>query len=307
MQKVKPYLLLILVMMIWGFNVPLIKILVTAFEPVTITAFRIFTASLVVFLILWKMGKVHWPAIYHWKFILGGGLFNVFFHHLFLGLGAAGTSAVHTGIILGLGPILTALMAVLIFRRGISVIRVLGFITGTAGVLVTVLGGGAGLSGFVIGDLYIFLSISAQAFSFILVSRAARDMDPLLLTGYMQLFGSFGLFIASFFMEPAGLPSLRNVNMMMVVVFILSAVGATAIGHLVYNNTITKIGPAEAAIFLNLNTFFSIVGSAVILGEPIYYYHWLGLLLIVPGVLMGSGALEELIRKRRRTANHAVK
>lgn len=307
MQKVKPYLLLILVMMIWGFNVPLIKILVTAFEPVTITAFRIFTASLVVFLILWKMGKVHWPAIYHWKFILGGGLFNVFFHHLFLGLGAAGTSAVHTGIILGLGPILTALMAVLIFRRGISVIRVLGFITGTAGVLVTVLGGGAGLSGFVIGDLYIFLSISAQAFSFILVSRAARDMDPLLLTGYMQLFGSFGLFIASFFMEPAGLSSLRNVNMMMVVVFILSAVGATAIGHLVYNNTITKIGPAEAAIFLNLNTFFSIVGSAVILGEPIYYYHWLGLLLIVPGVLMGSGALEELIRKRRRTANHAVK
>lgn len=307
MQKVKPYLLLILVMMIWGFNVPLIKILVTAFEPVTITAFRIFTASLVVFLILWKMGKVHWPAIYHWKFILGGGLFNVFFHHLFLGLGAAETSAVHTGIILGLGPILTALMAVLIFRRGISVIRVLGFITGTAGVLVTVLGGGAGLSGFVIGDLYIFLSISAQAFSFILVSRAARDMDPLLLTGYMQLFGSFGLFIASFFMEPAGLPSLRNVNMTMVVVFILSAVGATAIGHLVYNNTITKIGPAEAAIFLNLNTFFSIVGSAVILGEPIYYYHWLGLLLIVPGVLMGSGALEELIRKRRRTANHAVK
>ncbi|OXS76776.1 hypothetical protein B1B05_13715 [Domibacillus enclensis] len=294
-------------MMIWGFNVPLIKILVTAFEPVTITAFRIFTASLVVFLILWKMGKVHWPAIYHWKFILGGGLFNVFFHHLFLGLGAAGTSAVHTGIILGLGPILTALMAVLIFRRGISVIRVLGFITGTAGVLVTVLGGGAGLSGFVIGDLYIFLSISAQAFSFILVSRAARDMDPLLLTGYMQLFGSFGLLIASFFMEPAGLSSLRNVNMMMVVVFILSAVGATAIGHLVYNNTITKIGPAEAAIFLNLNTFFSIVGSAVILGEPIYYYHWLGLLLIVPGVLMGSGALEELIRKRRRTANHAAK
>ena len=300
MQKLKPYMLLIMVMMIWGFNVPLIKILVSTFEPVTITAFRIFTASLVVFLILGKMGKVHWPAIYHWKFILGGGLFNVFFHHLFLGLGAAGTSAVHTGIILGLGPILTAVLSIVFFRRGLSFLRVLGFVTGTAGVLVTVLGGGGGLSGFVLGDLYIFLSISAQAFSFILVSRAGRDMDPLLLTGYMQLFGSFGLFIASMFMEPAGLSSLQHINLTMVIVFLLSAVGATAIGHLVYNNTITKIGPAEAAIFLNLNTFFSIVGSAVILGEPIYYYHWLGLLLIVPGVLMGSGALEEIVRKRRR-------
>ncbi len=287
-------------MMIWGFNVPLIKILVSTFEPVTITAFRIFTASLVIFLILGKMGKVHWPAVYHWKYILGGGLFNVFFHHLFLGLGAAGTSAVHMGIILGLGPILTALMSVVFFRRGLSLLRVLGFVTGTAGVLVTVLGGGAGLSGFVLGDLYIFLSISAQAFSFILVSRAARDMDPLLLTGYMQLFGSFGLFLASLITEPAGLASLENINVYMVIVFMLSAVGATAIGHLVYNNTITKIGPAEAAIFLNLSTFFSLVGSAVILGEPIYYYHWLGLLLIVPGVLMGSGALEEMIRKRRQ-------
>ncbi|WP_046175959.1 DMT family transporter [Domibacillus indicus] len=301
MQRIKPYILLIFVMMIWGFNVPLIKMLVGTFEPVTITAFRIFIASLVVFLILGRMGKVHWPAIYHWKFILGGGLFNVFFHHLFLGLGAAGTSAVHTGIILGLGPILTAIMSVIFFRRGLSFLRVLGIATGTAGVLVTVLGGGGGVSGFVLGDLYIFLSITAQAFSFILVSRAGRDMDPLLLTGYMQLFGSLGLLVTSFLLEPAGLASLANVNVTMIVVFLLSAVGATAVGHLVYNNTITKIGPAEAAIFLNLNTFFSIVGSAVILGEPIYYYHWLGLLLIVPGVLMGSGALEEMIRKRRKS------
>ncbi|MCI2253718.1 DMT family transporter [Domibacillus sp. PGB-M46] len=300
MQKIKPYLLLILVMMIWGFNVPLIKILVSTVEPVTITALRIFTASLVVFIILTKMGKVHWPAIYHWKYILGGGLFNVFFHHLFLGLGAAGTSSVHTGIILGLGPILTAFMSVLFFQRGLSAVRVLGFLTGTAGVLVTVLGGGAGLGGFVLGDLFIFFSITAQAFSFILVSRAARDIDPLLLTGYMQLFGSLGLFMTSFLLEPNGLASLQNVHFQTVIVFLVSAVGATAVGHLVYNNTITKIGPAEAAIFLNLNTFFSIVGSAVILGEPIYYYHWLGLLLIVPGVLMGSGALEEMIRRRRR-------
>lgn len=300
MQKFKPYLLLILVMMIWGFNVPLIKILVTTFEPVTITSFRIFTASAVVFIILSKMGKVHWPAIYHWKFIIGGGLFNVFFHHLFLGLGAAGTSAVHTGIILGLGPILTAIMSILFFRRGLSVIRALGFIAGTAGVVVTVTGGGEGAGGLVIGDLYIFLSIVAQALSFIIISRAARDMDPLLLTGYMQLIGSAGLFITSLVMEPDGLASLVHVSWQSGFAFFASAIGATAIGHLIYNNTIYKIGPAEAAIFLNLNTFFSLVGSAVILGEPIYYYHWLGLLLIVPGVVMGSGALEEMIRRRRQ-------
>ncbi len=145
------------------------------------------------------------------------------------------------------------------------------------------LGGGGGLSGMTLGDLFIFISIVAQAFSFIIVSRAAREIDILPLTGYMQLFGSVGLFAASFIMEPDGLPSLQNGNLSLLGVFLLSAVVATAIGHLVYNKTITKIGPSESAIFLNLNTFFSIAASAIILSEPIYYYHWLGLLLIVPG------------------------
>ncbi|OMP66486.1 DMT family transporter [Domibacillus epiphyticus] len=300
MQNFRPYIILVFTMMIWGFNVPLIKILVSTFEPVTITSLRIFTASLVIFLILGFMGKVHLPKKTHWKYILGGGLFNVFFHHLFLGLGAAGTSAVHTGIILGLGPILTAIMSILFLKSGISFLRIFGFFIGTAGVLVTVLGGGSGLSGMALGDLYIFISIATQAFSFIIVSRAAREMDPLLLTGYMQLFGSLGIFLASLMMEPDGLASLQNGSLTALGVFLLSACGATAIGHLVYNNTITKIGPSESAIFLNLNTFFSIVGSAVLLNEPIYYYHWLGLFLIVPGVLMGSGALEDIIRKRAR-------
>jgi drug/metabolite transporter (DMT)-like permease len=300
LQNFRPYIILACVMMTWGFNVPLIKILVSTFEPVTITAFRIFTASLVIFLVLGIMGSVHLPKKKQWKYIIGGSLFNVLLHHLFLALGAVGTSAVHIGIILGLSPILTAIMSMLFLRSGISILRIIGFLTGTAGVAVTVLGGGDGISGMALGDLYIFISVSVQAFSFIIVSRAARDMDPLLLTGYMQLFGSAGLFAASFILEPDGLSSLQHGNLSSLGIFLLSAVVATAIGHLVYNNTITKIGPSESAIFLNLNTFFSIVASAVILNEPIYYYHWLGLLLIVPGVLMGSGALEDMIRKRAR-------
>ena len=52
MSKPLTYTLLFFVMMIWGFNVIAIKVLVENFAPVTITAFRILLAGIVVMLIL---------------------------------------------------------------------------------------------------------------------------------------------------------------------------------------------------------------------------------------------------------------
>ncbi|HZG71179.1 MAG TPA: EamA family transporter, partial [Chondromyces sp.] len=62
-----------------------------------------------------------------------------------------------------------------------------------------------------------------------------------------------------------------------------------------------KAGAAETSIFINLSTFFSLIGAAIFLGEPIYASHFIGLLFIVSGVILGSGSLEELLLKNRRT------
>ena len=52
MRKGYLYVLLLLLMFIWGLNVIAIKVLVEHFPPVTITSFRILTAGLVVFTVL---------------------------------------------------------------------------------------------------------------------------------------------------------------------------------------------------------------------------------------------------------------
>jgi drug/metabolite transporter (DMT)-like permease len=167
----------------------------------------------------------------------------------------------------------------------------------------TVLGGGEGFSGISIGDLYIFISILAQALSFILISKAAKTMDPRLLTGYMFVLGSSILFFIGLWQEPGGVSFLANGSVFIWMVFLGSSVGATAIGHMVYNYTVGMVGPAETSIFLNLNTFFALIGAVLFLNELITSYHLLGLLFIVIGVLFGSGALEEIIIKRKAKRN----
>ncbi|MFY4776382.1 DMT family transporter [Metabacillus sp. RGM 3146] len=301
MKNNKIYLILIAVMLIWGFNVSFIKIIVGSFMPVTMTSFRIFTAGVTVLIILAFIKRLRKPTLQEIKFIIFGGLLNVVGHHYFLSTGLTKTTAANGGLILGLGPMLTAILSIIFLNKKLTLIRLSGFVLGLIGVSFTVLAGGKGIGSINFGDLDIFLSIFSQASSFIIVSKAAKVMDPRLLTGYMLLFGSFILFGISLITEPNGLMSMTNGSPSVWASFFGSAVLATAFGHMIYNSVIGKAGAAEASIFMNLSTFFALLGSALFLGENILPSHFIGLLLIVAGVLFGSGAFEEMrLRQKRR-------
>jgi len=294
------YLIVIFVMLMWGMNVSALKVIVENFMPITITAFRIFTAGLVVFIILAFTKIVRLPKNKEWFYIAGGALFSVVLHHYFLASGLTMTSAANTGLILGMGPVLTVIFATLILKRKPSKLQITGFILGFIGVSFTVLSGSGGINSVNLGDFYILLSILSQALSFIVIKQAADMMDPRLFTGYMLLFGSIILFLISLWTEPGGLASLSNVDGTVWLVFLFSAVIATGVGHMAYNYAINQLGPAETSIFLNLNTFFSILGAAIFLNEAILFSHFIGLVFIVSGVIFGSGGLEAWMLERKR-------
>ncbi|WP_312857716.1 DMT family transporter [Bacillus haikouensis] len=300
LKKWQTYLVLVFIMMIWGFNVPALKTLVTEFTPVTITSLRIFTAGITVFIILGIMKKVRRPTRRESIFIIGGGLLNVVSHHYFLSVGLTQTTSTNGGLILGTGPLLTALLASILLRNRPTVIKVIGFVLGGIGVSIIVLSGGEGLGNLNGGDAMIFISIFSQALSFIIISRAAKTLDPRLLTGYMLIFGSVILFLIGLVTEPGGLSQLSGSSLWIWMLFIASAMIATAVGHMLYNHSIGQLGAAETSIFLNLNTFFSLIGAALFLGEKITSQHLLGLLFIILGVIFGAGTLEEMIIKRKR-------
>lgn len=286
-------------MFTWGFNVPLLKILVSHVMPVTVTSLRIFAAGISVFLILSIMKLVRKPTLTEWKYIIFGGLLNVVSHHYFLSVGLKYTTATNGGLILGAGPLLTAILSLVILKDRPTIVRALGFLLGSAGVFITVLSGGNGFSGLSIGDLFIFIAILSQALSFIIISKAARTLDPRLLTGYMLVFGSVILFLISLTKEPGALKEMADMPLSIWGAFFASAIVSTAVGHLIYNHSIGQIGAAEASIFLNFSTFFSLVGSVVMLGEVMTPHHFLGLVFIISGVLLGAGTIEELLQRKK--------
>lgn len=299
MNQWKIYGILVFVMFIWGFNLPAVKYLVGEVQPVTMTAFRIFVASLTVFAILGVFKLVRKPTTQEWKYIVLGAMLNVVGHHYFLSIGLTQTAGSTAGLILGTGPVLTAVLVSLLLRIYPSKLQWLGFVLGLGGVSATIIAGGEGAGGFSLGDIFVFLAILTQVFSFIVISKAAKTLDPRLLTAYMFLVGSVVLFLISLVQEPGEIVEFLDVPPMFWLAFFGSGMIGTAVGHMLYNYSVGQAGPSKAAIFINLNTLFTLVGASVFLGEDITTRHIFGLVLIVAGVIFGSGAAEDMWRKRK--------
>lgn len=293
------YMILFIVMAFWGFNLSALIVLVNNVEPITLTAARIFSAGIFVLILSKIIGIFRLPTKEEWKTILYITVFNVALHHTFLSLGLVRTSGVNAGIILGAAPLMTMVLSIIILREHVSRLRKLGFLLGFIGIIITSLASSEGIGSISSGDLMIFLAMFVQAFSFILISKLNPSFDPRLLTGYMLVVGSIFIFILSIIVE-------RDIGQLSALfswklglVFLFSALGATAFGHMTYNYAIKNVGPTETVIFVNLNTLFAILGTAIFLKEPILPNHYLGLIFIIAGVFVGSGTIEYVWKKRR--------
>jgi drug/metabolite transporter (DMT)-like permease len=304
MSHLRLYMILVVVMFIWGMNLPALKYLTVQMGPVTMTSLRIFLASATVFAILYFSKLIRKPAKKEWAYIIAGSLLNVAFHHYFISLGLSLTSGTNASLILGTGPIMTAVFSLLLLQLFPSKWQWLGFILGVCGVAATILAGGNGLSDISRGDAYILFAIISQVLSFVVITKAAKTLDPRLLTAYMLLLGSLELFVIGLVQEPGEWKMFGEMDMAFWLLILASGILATGIGHMCYNYSVGQVGPPKAAIFMNLNTLFALLGSVIFLGESINQNHLVGLLLIVCGVVLGSGTAEEWwARKIESTAD----
>lgn len=297
MSRAKIYWMLVAVMFTWGANVPMLKFIGTHVPPATVTGVRILMAGCAVFIILKFMGILRKPTKREWGYILAGSFTNVLIHHLFLNLGLAETSATSGGLILGTGPILTAIAAAIFLKYFPSVFQWLGLVLGITGVTIAVLVGSEGLDTGR-GDFFVFISILSQVLSYMIVSKAARTLDPRVMTAYMMVTGSFGLIAVSLVLEPSGMLQFLDAPPVFWLVFLTSGLLSTAVGHMIYNYAIGQAGATQSAIFMNLNPLFAMILSSLFLGEVLTWRHFVGFVLIVAGVMLGSGAAEDLYKKR---------
>src|SRR5699024_3699385 len=108
---------------------------------------------------------------------------------------------------------------------------------------------GGGAIGIRLGEVYVFIAMLVQAVSFIYIKKLSETLESIQITAYMLLFGSFGLFFVSLFIEPGRMGEMLHAPVFHYIIFLFSAILATAVVHVIFNGAIQRIGAGQAAIF----------------------------------------------------------
>ncbi|USG66050.1 DMT family transporter [Brevibacillus ruminantium] len=282
------YLMLAGVVTLWGLNVVMVKYL-TMFPPLFVAAIRMTVAGLFLSPILWKYRNQMNIKGIDWLLIAGVGASSIALHQITLAWGVRFTTAGNASLILGLNPLATALLAMLLLGERMNWRKALGIGIGFSGVLLVVMSqhGAIEMNGW--GDAIMFFSMLMYVTGGLLIRKlTTREVPVLLITALSQMVGVVCLWGVALADQPLSFYLSLDVTPFQWFVIFVSGGLSTALGSVGWNYGIRQLGASRTAVFLNGMPLASLFFAAVFLGERLQLLHLLALVMIVTGVYLGS-------------------
>ena len=284
------FLSLVLVVILWGVNAVSIKYLTQYFPPLALAPIRLCLASGLLLTIVFYRYGFRRPPRQTWMSIAGVALFCIFLHQIALTTGMKETSGTHAVIILGSGPLFTVLLARLFLKEPFTAAKGLGIALGIGGLLFVIAGNNQGEAS-IVGDLIMFIATITFAIGSFFVKKATASISPLETTAYSHSVAAISLLLLGLFVNPVWSYG-SDLHAWSIVVLLFSSFISTAIGALLWNMAIEKVGASTASLFLNASPVVGVIASAFFLGELLYWQHFAALTMVVLGVTFGTGMLQ---------------
>ena len=276
--------------LITGLSFMFLKIGLNVSNPWDVLAFR-FTASFLALLI---------PLLLKWikldinrEKIIKVLPLAIFYPMLFFATQTFGLqylTSSESAILFAMMPIFTLILATYFLREETTLLQKLSVMLSVAGVVYITLKKGASFEfKNVMGISLILLSALSFSIYSIMVKKLTKNSTILEMT-YMMIFISFIFFNAmsigrhmlngtiNSFLEPLYQP-----RFIMAVVYL--GVLSSLVTSLLANYALSKIDASKMCVFTNLSTVISIIAGVIFLNEKIYYYHIIGSILIISGVV----------------------
>ncbi len=290
--------LLLLLAAIWGASFMFIKVANRDFEPWTMMFFRLLIAALIMWGVLVARrgagGAVADVRRLGWAGLLLG-VVNGAIPFTLIAWGERHIDSGVAAIANASMPIFVALIALRYLPQERSTgARLLGVFVGLLGV--AVLAGVDPRGGWwaVAGTLAVILASISYAASSLWVQDLVSRTTPLALVTATMTGGALALLLPGLAELPAEPPGWKEVGSVLAL-----AVLGTAIGQFIYYRLVETDGSARASLVTYLLPVTALFYGVTLLEEPLTVPELVGLVLILGGVALGSGAVRPA---RRETA-----
>lgn len=191
----KAHLALFFVNALYGANNIIAKDVMPAYlTPNVFIAFRVLGATFLFWLVSFftKREKVERKDLVKLAIC---GIFGVAVNQLCFFHGLNYSSAINSGIIMTLNPIMVAIMAFFILRESLNSIKIAGIVIGATGAVFLSLQSNGSDGSTAFGDVLLFINAFSYAIYLILVKPLMQKYSALTVTAYVFTFGAMYVFL----------------------------------------------------------------------------------------------------------------
>lgn len=281
----KAEFLLLVVVVVWAVNYPVIKYGIRELTPLVFNGIRYVAAAGVLAAIFYNRSRWSSMPSRDWYSLLRAGLIaNVLYQIAFI-VGISLTSAGNAAILLNTSPLWTLFLSSRMHKERVSKQVWAGMIVSVAGVAMIIVGSGKTLQ-FGGTELYGDLITLGAALLWGLNNNLQKPLlakyTPLQVTFVMITVGAIGLSIVA---APAAVTMQRKFELWFPV-FVAALSGAISIGiaNYFWSIGVKHLGPGRTAAFNNLIPILAFIVSYFTLDEQVYPIHFTGAAVTVAGV-----------------------
>lgn len=263
-QKQQGHLLMLLVMTIFGLNIPVNKYFYASglLTPMAMTMLRMGFAAIAFWLVSFLMPREK-VAKKDMLILLVGGLSGMLINQTLFAVGLNQTSSVDASIITTSGPLFAMILAAIILKEPITTKKAAGVLVGGAGAIFLVYSSNqvvtAGQGSAVIGDISVLGAQLFYSFYLVITRPLSTKYSPITMMKWMFLFAAL-VDLPFTFRHVMQAPMFHQQDIMPYLLLTFTLVGATFITYLLIPLAQRRIRPTTISMYNNMQP---LIASAV--------------------------------------------
>ena len=282
----RDYLLLFIIIILFGLSWPINKLGVTVISPIWFAAYRLTLATLCMFIVVILLNKFIWPTMRDLPIIAVIGILQRGMFIVFISLGLHYNDAGRSAILVYTTPIWIASIEVLFFKKSFNLTKWIGICISSLGIIIILEPWTIDWKSFnnIVGNIILILAAICWAISIVCTRYMTWTRSTLELAPWQLLIGTIPVIILALIFE--SYPTTIGWNISITLDLLYTGVFATALAFYLTIIVSRKLPP----IFISLNFLFvpisGFIFSMLILHEKMSSSLMYGMILIFSGFII---------------------
>lgn len=291
LDRVSPYLLLVLTTLFWAGNFNLARAVSTQIPPMGLSYWRWTVAALILIPLIWRhLASTGSVFKQHWKLVLSLSLLGITGFNSLVYLGLQTTTAVNGVLMQSVCPIFIIMLAAGLLGEKATGLQWLGIGVSLAGVVIILIKGDIKVLqtlSFTQGDLIVLLAVLSWALYTVLLRKLPITLKGLPILGYTIVIGSI-MILPLYSYETLVKAHPMPLSWLSVSSVAYVAIFPSLLAYWFWNHATSQLGASRTGQFTHLIPVFGLTIATLLLGEQLHGYHWLGGVLVALGLILSN-------------------